>query len=388
MRSLFLRMRFIHWLGAVALVVNATFFTDSLLSQVVQYVVTAFLVIHDIDEKFWGVDALKDVTEYMKSFETKDLSIPCELDSRYNSEIGNVLTVINAFRVNVKDALIDIQHQAVTSDEISDLLKLKAKNISQRIQKQDERVNFLTEQVDILDSTSVSLQSKAEETRVQVEMTREGLMRSNENMTTMTNGLSAYIESNDALHSKFNLLSDQTNSIEQVVSVIKNLADQTNLLALNAAIEAARAGEHGRGFAVVADEVRNLAMSTQESLDEINLRISGISEAVLEAGEQMKVQSSSTEELSAFTSKNKVEIQTAYENIEDILGLIGEEENQENIDIRFINKLVGNVSLEIENLKSLASSNASDCIELEQQGYRLSEVANQIVHQLTSFKTR
>jgi methyl-accepting chemotaxis protein len=388
MRSLFLRMRLIHWVGAMALFINALFFTDEIGSQVVQYLVMTFLVIHDIDEKYWGVDALKNVTTYMKTFEKKDLSVPCEVDSRYNVEIGKVLNVVNTFRVNVNDALVDIQQQANTSDDIAELLKHKAQSISSRIQDQDNRVDYLTDRVDILDSTSVSLRDKAEATRQQVERTQAGLISSNEHMGTMAQGLNSYIENNDKLHNKFNSLSEQTKSIENVVMVIKNLADQTNLLALNAAIEAARAGEHGRGFAVVADEVRNLAFSTQKSLDEINHIIAGISDAVIDAGDQMKSQSSAITRLAQYTTTSQVELQQACSNIDEILGLIGQDKTENNIDIQYINRLVADVAGEIDVLKKLSSSNAHDCNDLEQQGHRLSQVTAQIVEQLGAFKTR
>lgn len=388
MRSLFIRMRFIHWLGTLLLFINATFLTDALVSQIIQYVIVVFLIIHDLDEKFWGVDSLNHVTQYMKHFERKDLSVDCDVNSKYNSEMDRVLSVINTFRTNVRHALIDIQEQAAKSDSIADLLKIKSQNISGRIQEQDSRVNVLNDRVETLDRTSLALQEKAEEARTQVEHTQVGLEASNQTMGAMVNDLNKYIESNNQLQSKFKELSQQTQSIGSVVSVINTLADQTNLLALNAAIEAARAGEHGRGFAVVADEVRNLAKSTQDSLDEINQIINGISEAVVDAGKQMEDQASAIFTLSDYTTTSQQELDTACANISQILNLIGQDSDEDNVDIRQVNQLVSEVSHEIEALQTLSGSNAQDCSELERQGRSLTEATENIVKQLGKFKTQ
>lgn len=68
--------------------------------------------------------------------------------------------------------------------------------------------------------------------------------------------------------------------IDQLTQNILQISSQTNLLALNASIEAARAGESGRGFAVVADEIGSLANQTKETINDIDIIIKDVYEAV------------------------------------------------------------------------------------------------------------
>lgn len=68
--------------------------------------------------------------------------------------------------------------------------------------------------------------------------------------------------------------------INELTDDIKNISSQTNLLALNASIEAARAGDAGKGFAVVATEIGTLAAQTFQTVDNINVIVDDVNEAV------------------------------------------------------------------------------------------------------------
>ncbi|MCH5254940.1 MAG: methyl-accepting chemotaxis protein [Lachnospiraceae bacterium] len=101
--------------------------------------------------------------------------------------------------------------------------------------------------------------------------------------------------------------SKRAEDIANLTGDILQIASQTNLLALNASIEAARAGDAGRGFAVVADEIRQLAESSRNTANDIQL----ISTEVIDA-----VKALATTAMNAFDDINKA-VSSDYMNFKD-----------------------------------------------------------------------
>jgi methyl-accepting chemotaxis protein len=100
-------------------------------------------------------------------------------------------------------------------------------------------------------------------------------------------------------------------TMKEVINIIKQIAEQTNLLALNASIESARAGEAGRGFSVVAKEVGKLAYNSRSSVNDINKKLTAISQSVEMMVTQVQQLSMFTEQQAALTE----EISSSIHNI-------------------------------------------------------------------------
>ncbi|MDN3641012.1 methyl-accepting chemotaxis protein [Simiduia curdlanivorans] len=387
MASLFLRMRLVHWIGMALLLVNALAFTDNTVSRVIQFVLIAVLIVHDIDEKRWGVDALSAIARYFQHFADKDLSVKCDVNTSLNAEMGDMVSTIDQFREEIRGALVDIKQVADTNQNVAKKLTDTSKTMGQRITQEVAAVSRAKQYMQEMQGLSQAVTQRADQTNIQVTGANQQLQASRQNIGTMAEMVDEHVRASNDITENFAKLSENALKIKDVLAVINGIADQTNLLALNAAIEAARAGEHGRGFSVVADEVRGLSQSTQNSLTEINEIISAITSAIDLAGKKVEHQKSSLEALKITSSEAADVIVSACDVMQEVAELTGQRSQQGNSNIHSINKKVEEVLVEVDQLAVSTGMSEKDIGYLLTIANDLSATVDSLRNKVAVFKT-
>jgi len=352
-RSLFLRMRVIHWIGIVALVISATWFTSHPVGMGIQYFIALAVLIHDLDEKHWGVDGLRKVHNYLVYIANKDLSRQCEIDVTFNSEIAHVLAVLDEFRENTREALVSAKNQASLNREAARQLSTLSTDMGSRLEEERGIVSIVSRDVVEIHESAGQLSGESESMIAKTGATATHIQVTSSNFNSMQRVLVDLKAQTGQLTENLTEVSSNTDSISHFVTVVHEIADQTNLLALNAAIEAARAGEAGRGFAVVADEVRSLATRTQESLSEINGIIESINESVLAANRSMDYQAAVVDEVVQLN-------QQAHEAMSGLSGTFGEINSTITSASHFSNTVdsgIEQIRCRMQSIASLADGN-------------------------------
>jgi len=194
--------------------------------------------------------------------------------------------------------------------------------IAQGVNMQAEDMQNCMYKMDSLSEKIIQTGDNVREMEKLADSTKEMIVKS----TTGVNELSGQaLETGqimDSLEKKMEVLNASMQSIRELVDTIDSISEATTLLSLNASIEAARAGEAGRGFAVVADEIKKLADNSKQSSEEIANMIDNLQvvfdetkEASNKAGDIVKVQENTVEDIKGLFVQMSSNMETLLGNI-------------------------------------------------------------------------
>ena len=287
-----------------------------------------------------------------------------------NDEIGSLTRDFNAMKENLHTLLAKMstnsqqvaassQQLTASSQQSADASVSVAETVNEVSEAVNKQMRNITAAKGNIDTIFTDIKSVEEKSRVIADTsnkTSQAAQKGSELMDNAVGSMGRIEKSVTASANVVKKLGENSQQIGQIVESIAAISEQTNLLALNAAIEAARAGEHGKGFAVVAEEVRKLAAQSQESAEQIKVRIDSIQSDTAEAVEAMQI---GTNEVKAGTGAI-CEVGEQFGHILAMVEDIQSQMNEINSSVQTVSKEAATIVKMVDSIDEISKTTAAN----------------------------
>lgn len=354
------------------------------------------------------VRPINEIKGLLKEAEKGDFTVKGNYESK--DEIGLLTASINVMTNSLQTVFSTVQDSTQQVASASEQLSASAEqnsNASEHIamtvqelalgsDKQLEAVEESSRVIDDITNHTGTISGHTEKITKDVLHTSTLSIEGNKAIQKVNEQMNSIFENVNSLSMAVKSLDSRSQEIGQITNVITGISAQTNLLALNAAIEAARAGEHGKGFAVVADEVRKLAEESTNSTEQIAGLIQLIqndTSLTLETMEKAakEVQSGLNVVSIAGSSFEKIEqavngIVSQIEDISQLLKNLSSGTILVNDSIKNVSNVAQNSSMITQNISAATEEQLASMQEITSSSLALAKLADNLQVLIKQFK--
>ena len=302
LKSLYFRMSVVHYTGIILLPINAYFFTQNSISQIIQVVLIFALIFHELDERKNGKLLSDKLINFLKNMDNKDfnLDINTSMASEY-SEIKNVISLREKnlkekekeeliLILEAKEVMRNIKHgdytntiQSITSNETLEEFKNNVNEMIDGIKNHFFNIdNILKEYINYNYKNNIQLENISQEGEIQglvnnvnkVKDAITNMLNINENngqdlqktSISLANNVNKLNESSQQAQISLNNTLD---TLDELTNNSLKISNQT-IQMLNLSQKVNNSTKHGE----------ELASKTSDAMNDINDKVIAINDAI------------------------------------------------------------------------------------------------------------
>lgn len=333
-------------------------------------------------QNFAGKIAEGDLTSKLEDKSRNELGQTSQALNRAQAEIASLVSGIGTVTEHLEDAVTEFQNNFKDMNNFIGNVSKAIAEISDNTNSQASATSDASDSMNEIGAGIEATSAEMDSLSSNASMMKDCSERSMQTLSELIQASSATKEDIDAMYRQTSQTNDSVSKISQAAALISEIASQTNLLSLNASIEAARAGEAGRGFAVVAQEIGSLAVQSTDTVNEIDLIISELSnnsEKSMEIMNEMSSASSRQTDALANTRDMFKELKTSLDSCISSVQTMNEK-------MKLIDKQRKAATDGIDTLKQLAADNAASAEETTEMSSELEEIvkhSSELVNELS-----